>query len=49
MDIPSRKNAADGFTGITKRLKLADGGDSYIFATTLNDGSKVLIQCKKVE
>ena len=33
---------------IRRRLKLADGGDTYIFATTLADGSHVLLICQKV-
>lgn len=32
---------------IRKRTKLKDGGDAYIFATTLADEKKVLILCKK--
>ncbi len=34
---------------LRKKLKLSDGGSTYLFATTLNDGRKVLLQCKKVE
>jgi len=30
-----------------RRLKIADGGDTYIFATTMHDGSKHLIVCRK--
>ncbi len=33
---------------LRKRLKLKEGGEIYLFATTLADGSKVLIRCKKV-
>lgn len=33
---------------LRKRIKLADGGDTYLFATTLNDGQKTLIRCEKV-
>ena len=33
---------------LRKRLKIGDGGDVYLFATTLHDESKVLIQCAKV-
>ena len=33
---------------IRRRLKLADGGDTYLFATTLADGSHVLLICQKV-
>lgn len=32
---------------LRKRLKLKDGGDTYIFATTLQDGSHVLLLCRK--
>ena len=32
---------------LRKRLKLAEGGDIYLFATTLNDGQKVLLRCSK--
>ena len=32
---------------LRKRLKLKDGGDTYIFATTLNDESHVLLICEK--
>lgn len=32
---------------LRKRLKLKDGGDIYIFATTLSDESKVLLVCEK--
>ncbi len=33
---------------LRKRLKLKDGGNTYIFATTLSDESKVLLICEKV-
>lgn len=32
---------------LRKRTNLKDGGDTYIFATTLNNDKKVLIFCKK--
>ncbi len=32
---------------LRKRLKLADGGDTYIFATTVEDGRHLLAICKK--
>lgn len=32
---------------LRKRTKLKDGGDAYLFATTLNDGRKVLIRNHK--
>lgn len=34
---------------LRKKLKLKDGGDTYIFATTLNNGNKVLIKCRSVK
>ena len=43
------RNFPESVQLLRKRLKLADGGDNYIFATTLNDGCKVLVLCKKVE
>lgn len=32
---------------IRKRLKLKDGGNVYLFATTLSDGKHVVIRCQK--
>lgn len=32
---------------LRKRTKLTEGGDTYLFASTLNDGQKVLIRCEK--
>ena len=32
---------------LRKRLKLAEGGDTYLFASTLNDGKKILVRCRK--
>lgn len=32
---------------LRKRLRLAEGGDTYLFATTLADGRKVLLRCSK--
>ena len=43
------RNFPESVQLLRKRLKLADGGDNYIFATTLADGNKVLIVCKKAE
>lgn len=34
---------------LRKRLKITDGGETYLFATTLNNEQKVLIRCQKVE
>lgn len=33
---------------LRKRLKLSEGGNVYLFATTLADGQKVLVRCSKV-
>ena len=33
---------------LRKRTKIADGGDIYLFATTLAHGEKVLIRCSKI-
>ena len=33
---------------LRKRIHLAEGGDTYLFASTLNNGQKVLIRCEKV-
>ena len=32
---------------LRKRLKLREGGDTYLFATTLSDGSHALLRCKQ--
>ena len=32
---------------LRKKLKLREGGDTYLFATTLSDGSHALIRCVK--
>lgn len=42
------RNFPMGVAQLRKRLKLKDGGDDYLFATTLADGSHVLIIAKKV-
>lgn len=41
------RNFPESVQVLRKRLKLSDGGDSYIFATTLSGGEKVLVLCKK--
>ncbi|MBO7230535.1 MAG: SAM-dependent methyltransferase [Bacteroidaceae bacterium] len=41
------RNFPENVQLLRKRLKLADGGDNYIFATTLAKGEKVLVVCKK--
>jgi 16S rRNA G966 N2-methylase RsmD len=34
---------------LRKRTKLTEGGDIYLFATTLNNGNKVMLKCTKVQ
>lgn len=34
---------------LRQRLRLKDGGESYLFGTTLQDGSHVIIKCKKMD
>ena len=34
---------------LRRRLKLRDGGDTYLFGSTLSDGSHVILICKKWE
>ena len=34
---------------LRQRTRITDGGDCYLFATTLADETKVIIQCKKAE
>ena len=43
------RNHPDSVQALRKRLKLADGGDKYIFATTLADGHRALILCSKAQ
>ena len=33
---------------LRKRTKITDGGDIYLFATTLADGEKVFVKCRKL-
>ena len=42
------RNFPSSVADLRKRLKLKEGGEDYIFATTLADESKVLIKCRKV-
>ena len=44
----SIRNFPGNVADLRKKLKLKDGGDTYIFACTLNDNSKVLIVCNKL-
>lgn len=42
------RNFPSSVAELRKRLKVKEGGEDYIFATTLADESKILIRCKKV-
>ena len=42
------RNFPSSVAELRKKLKLKEGGDVYIFATTLKDGRRVLIKCTKV-
>ena len=41
------RNFPSSVTELRKRLKLKEGGEDYLFATTLADENKVLIKCRK--
>lgn len=41
------RNFPQSVAGLRKKLKLQEGGDIYLFATTLHDGHKALIRCHK--
>ena len=43
------RNFPERVDALQKRLKISDGGATYLFATTLNDESKVLVVCSKAE
>ena len=43
------RNFPDTVAGLRKRLKLKEGGNAYLFATTLADGRHVLLRCRKAE
>ena len=43
-----KANLPSSVAELRKRLKLKEGGEDYIFATTLSDGQKVLIMGRKV-
>lgn len=42
------RNFPQDVATLRKKLKLNEGGSTYLFATTLNDGKKILIKCRKV-
>jgi hypothetical protein len=44
----SIRNFPGSVADLRKKLKLKDGGDTYIFATTLHDNSKALIVCNRL-
>ena len=41
------RNFPSTVADLRKKLRLAEGGDLYLFATTLADGSHVLVRCAK--
>ena len=44
----SVRNFPSSVDELRKRTRITDGGDTYLFATTLSDNKKVLIKCIKV-
>lgn len=50
-DVPRANLAVRNFpetvAGLRRRLRLAEGGDDYLFATTLAGGRHVLVHCRK--
>ena len=52
-EVPQANLSVRGFPGsaeaLRRRLKLRDGGDTYLFATTLADGSHALLACVKAQ
>lgn len=42
------RNFPESVAELRKRMKISDGGNVYLFATTLNNNQKVLIRCEKV-
>ena len=41
------RNFPSSVADLRKRLKLKEGGEDYLFATTLADESKVIVKCRK--
>ena len=41
-------NFPENVATLRNRLRLAEGGDTYLFATTLNNGQKTLIRCQAI-
>lgn len=50
--VPRANLAVRGFPlsadALRRRLKVADGGDVYLFATTLSDGQRVVVRCVRI-
>lgn len=50
--VPRANLAVRGFPltadALRRRLKVADGGDVYLFATTLSDGRRVVVRCVRI-
>lgn len=44
----STRNFPESVAQLRQKTKLKEGGDAYLFATTLKDGKKVLIKCRKI-
>lgn len=44
----STRNYPETVAELRKKTKLKDGGDTYLFATTLVDERKVVVKCRKV-
>lgn len=42
------RNFPSSVADLRKKLKIKEGGEIYLFATTLGDGQKVLVKCRKV-
>lgn len=42
------RNFPSSVAELRKRLKLQDGGETYLFATTLANEKKILLKCKKI-
>lgn len=42
------RNFPASVADLRKKLKLQEGGDMYVFATTLGDNERVLIKCRRV-
>lgn len=42
------RNFPEAVAQLRKKTKLKEGGDIYLFATTLNDGKKVFVKCNKL-